>query len=99
MLASPTWPSSYLREHKYTLKNIYIFFIKGHHCDFYLNVPPSAIPSHYNDFQGRKPPILCVVLYSAHINSLEQKKKQEQKHNTEPWFEFDTMPSQIEFPT
>lgn len=53
---------------------IYIFFIKGHHCDFYLNVPPSAIPAHYNDFQGRKPPIVCVVLYSAHINSSEQKK-------------------------
>lgn len=52
MLASPTWPSSYLHVHKDECTLFYLFLIKGHHSDLYLNVPLWAVPVHYNDFQG-----------------------------------------------
>lgn len=52
MLASPTWPSSYLHVHKDKRTLFYLFFIKGHHSNLYLHVRLSAVPVHYNDFQG-----------------------------------------------
>lgn len=96
MLASPTWPSSYLHVHKDERTLFYVFLIKGHHSDLYLNVPLSAVPVCYNDFQGGTHQFY--VLFCILPTSIPSSGKT-QYMEPEPWFEFDMVPSQIEFPT
>lgn len=76
MLASPTWPSSYLHVHKdkcTLFKNLLL--IKGHHSDLYFNVSLSALPVYYNDFQGEIHQFhasFCIVPTSIPLNGKTQ---------------------------
>lgn len=48
-----------------------------------------------------EPTDIIPCFYSTHINSFKEKKNNphSSKGELEPWFEFDTVPSQIEFPS
>lgn len=102
MLASPTWPSSYLHVHKieHTLF-IFFFLIKRHRRHLHLNAPLSATPvpegNQLRRLSRRNPRILYLVsiLPTSIPSSPKKTIHGAQKQN---WFESDTVPPQIEFP-
>lgn len=82
MLASPTWPSSYLHVPKNDPTLVIFFLIKRHHSHLYLHAPLSAVPvSEGNQLQRllRQNPM---ILFLVFIPSREKKKSTQLKRRT-----------------